>query len=300
MKKRNLFGLSGGKDSTALWAWAINESGYDPSTILGSFSDTENEYPEVHDQIGILNAYGLARGVPPIRVLRSMGFLNLAIWKGRFLAAKSRFCTEHLKIIPLRHLVEELQLEGYELLSHSGVRRDESIERSTMTEFSESGGLLGIPQRRPLLELKLADVWAYHKKYGLPINRLYSQGRRRVGCKLCIMSNKEDIRQTVLHHPEVIDEYRQWEKVVGEARSNRGMKCKISSFFRRNTVPLAQRSTTITAEDGRVLKVCTIDDVARWSQTVRGGVQGGFDFMFDEVKFDLDDAHAPCKSGYCE
>ena len=53
-------------------------------------------------------------------------------------------------------------------------------------------------------------------------------------------------------------------------------------------------------KDSTALWAWAIDDVARWSQTVRGGVQGGFDFMFDEVKFDLDDAHAPCKSGYCE
>ena len=42
----NCIGLSGGKDSTALWGWAFNESGYDTATIHGSFADTENEYQE--------------------------------------------------------------------------------------------------------------------------------------------------------------------------------------------------------------------------------------------------------------
>ena len=54
----NHFGLSGGKDSTALWGWAINESGYPKESIRGSFCDTENEYQAVYDQIAALDAYG--------------------------------------------------------------------------------------------------------------------------------------------------------------------------------------------------------------------------------------------------
>ena len=40
--------------------------------------------------------------------------------------------------------------------------------------------------------------------------------------------------------------------------------------------------------------------VARWSLTVRGGVQEGMNFLFEEEDFNQDDAHAPCQSGYCE
>jgi hypothetical protein len=48
------------------------------------------------------------------------------------------------------------------------------------------------------------------------------------------------------------------------------------------------------------MKVATIDDVARWSQTLRGGTQSGFDFMFKED--DDFDAGLTCKSimGHCE
>lgn len=49
--------LYGGKDSTVLWGWAINDSGYDPATIRGSCTDTENEYPEVMAQIKALPAW---------------------------------------------------------------------------------------------------------------------------------------------------------------------------------------------------------------------------------------------------
>lgn len=165
----NLIGLSGGKDSTALWAWALNESGYPVESIRGVACDTQNEYDEVYEQIAALDAYGQLRGVSPVVILHSEGFLNLAIRKGRFPSARARFCTEELKIKPT------------------------------------------------------------------------------------------------------------------------------------TTVPESQRSALYVRKDGKQFRVATIDDVARWSFTLRGGVQGGFDFMFDDSPiYEVDDAHHPCKSGYCE
>lgn len=296
-KQINLFGLSGGKDSTRLWAWAFNESGYPVETIIGTFSDTQNEYQEVYDQIAALDAYGQARGAKPIVILRSMGFLNLCIKKKRFPSAKSRFCTEKLKIEPLLAFVNELKAHGSDIISHSGVRRAESTERSMLTEWDD-GGLLQCKQRRPLLDMMIEEVWMGCQRYGLPINPLYFTGRKRVGCRLCCMSNKQDVRITAKTHPETIDEYRRWEALVGNKTEDgfgRG-------FFRATTVPLRQRSRTwFSKKQNKTFRVCTIDDVVRWSFTLRGGVQGGFEFMFDDSPiFEIDDAHAPCKSGYCE
>lgn len=263
----NHIGLSGGKDSTALWGWAINESGYPIESIRGSFADTQNEYKEVYDQIDILDAYGQKRGVAPIRRLSSVGFLQLAIKKGRFPSARARFCTQHLKMIPFVHYCEELQLDGHDIVGHSGVRKSESIERSMLEEWGESNG---IRVRRPLLEWSIADVWAAHRRFGLPINQLYLHGRKRVGCKLCVMSKKQDVRLTVKYHPEVIAEYKRWEELVGASRVTRGIKCDYSSFFHRATVPKHFRSRSVITKQGQ-MNVATIDDVARWSQTTRGG-----------------------------
>ncbi len=93
-------------------------------------------------------------------------------------------------------------------------------------------------------------------------------------------------------NPWVIDLYREWEKIVGANRPNGG----IASFFPATSLPNRQHSATYTRKkDEKVFSTCTIDDVVRWSKTLRGGVQGGFDFMFED-----DDAHAPCQMGYCE
>lgn len=296
-KRLNLFGLSGGKDSTRLWAWAFNESGYPVDSIIGTFCDTENEYQEVYDQIAALDAYGQLRGAKPVVMIGSMGFLNLCIKKKRFPSARGRFCTEELKIKPTMEFVKGLIGQGFEVISHSGVRKSESTERALLSEWDESGGLLGCKVRRPLLDMTISEVWAGCQRYGLPINPLYFTGRKRVGCRLCCMSNKQDVRITVKSKPEVIEEYRHWEKIISDANGKMP-----ATFFSRTQVPPSQRNGPMhKTKNGKTVRLATFDDVVRWSFTLRGGVQGGFDFMFDDSPiFEIDDAHAPCKSGYCE
>ena len=304
----NLFGLSGGKDSTILAAWAIHESGYPIESLVFCFCDTENEYDEVYKQIRDLDAYVQGHGCKPVVYLRASGdwvdkfwmfplFLALAIWKGRFPSAKARFCTQFLKIKPTEKFIKELLAQGHEIVSHSGVRAAESIERSTMTEYAKD--MFGCTTRRPLLALSIADVWERHHRYNLPINPLYLAGWKRVGCRLCIMSNKQDVRRTVRKRPWVIHIYRTWELIVGAYRKAKGSITDYSSWFHRKTVPASQRSRMVDTKQGPML-VATIDDVARWSTTERGGVQQPLDFMLEEEDFNQDDAHAPCQSGYCE
>lgn len=303
----NLFGLSGGKDSTLLAAWAIHESGYPVESLLFAFCDTENEYEEVYQQIRDLNAYVVRHGCKPIVWLRAAGdwvekfwmfplFLALCIWKGRFPSAKARFCTQFLKIKPTEALIKELVAKGHEVVSHSGVRASESIERAGMEEWATD--LFGCRTRRPLLKLSLGDVWRGHVKYGLPINALYRAGWKRVGCRLCIMSNKPDVRRTVRLRPYVITIYRTWELIVGAYLRARNSITDYSSWFHRKTVPLGQRSRKVNTKQGEMM-VATIDDVARWSLTDRKG-NALADFMFEEESFNIDDAHAPCQSGFCE
>lgn len=304
----NMIGLSGGKDSTRLVGWAIHESGYPRESLLFSFCDTENEYDEVYQQIDALDAYIQRHGCKPVLRLRADEewvakywmfplFLALAIWKGRFPSAKARFCTDQLKIRPTEQLIQKLKDEGHEVVTHSGVRAAESLERSLMQEWDN--GQFSCRVRRPLLKLTIEDVWEGHKRYGLPINPLYRLGWKRVGCRLCIMSNKKDVRRTVKQRRWVIDLYRSWELIVGAYSKARGSASDFSSWFRRTNVPAAQRTRLVNTKKGW-MTVCTIDDVARWSTTTHGGVHQEMEFMHEEESFNIDDTHAPCKSGYCE
>lgn len=298
----NHFGLSGGKDSTALLGWALHESGYDPASLRFSFCDTENEYQEVYDQIDRLDEIVQKHGCPPIARLRSMGFLDLCIKKQRFPGAKSRFCTDVLKITPSHNYVLAfVWLDGKSVLLHTGVRADESTERSLLDEYGVSDNN-ALPIRRPLLKWTISDVWEAHRKWKLPVNALYATGRKRVGCRLCCMSNKQDIRTTAKTRPWVIDLYRDWERIVGQTSKVKG-SLHIQSFFPADKAPEQYRSIkgqtrqrdSQKGKKGESYSVATIDDIVEWSKTLRGGKEVGFDFMYEE-----DDAHAPCKMGYCE
>lgn len=306
--KLNLIGLSSGKDSTALMGWAINESHYPQESVVFVFTDTENEYPEVYKQIKDLNDYAVDRGYAPVVYLRATGdwvekfkghalFLALAIWKGRFPSAKSRFCTEFLKIKPLEKYIAELRAKGHEIVSHSGVRASESFERSMMPEYGND--IFGCTVRRPLLKWTIQDVWEAHRKWALPINPLYRMGWKRVGCRLCIMSNKADVRRALRKRPEIIGIYREWELIVGAFRKARGSITDYSSWFHRKTVPSRFRSREVNTKQG-LMNVATIDDVAKWSMTQRGAKLQITKEMLEEEDFNKDDAHAPCQSGLCE
>lgn len=308
----NHLGLSSGKDSTALLGWAIHESGYPRESIRTTFCDTENEYPEVYRQIENLSEYCVQHGVEPVRTLRNTDswtwelsqhslFLRLAILKKAFPAARKRFCTEYLKIIPSIYWLQEQQLQGYEVIMHSGVRGSESQERALMEEWSWRDGH---QVRRPMLKWTISDVWESHRKWGLPVNPLYLTGRRRVGCRLCCMSGKQDIRITAKTKPETIDIYREWERIAGSFADG-----GVSTFMSADKIPkrrhsirgLTRSKDSRHAKKGETYSTGTIDDVVRWSMTLRGGREEGFAFMYeDDPIFNLDDAHEPCKSGVCE
>jgi 3'-phosphoadenosine 5'-phosphosulfate sulfotransferase (PAPS reductase)/FAD synthetase len=212
-------------------------------------------------------------------------FLALCIWKGRFPSAKARFCTDFLKIKPTETFIKKLLAQGYEIVSHSGVRASESLERSLLEEWGTD--MFGCRTRRPLLKLTIAEVWDGHRKFNLPINPLYRAGWQRVGCRLCCMSNKLDVRRTVRKRPWVIHVYHVWELVVGAYRKAKGSITDYSSWFHAKTVPKRFRTREVDTKKKGRMKVCTIHDVAAWSMTERGGKQFINDLMLEEEKFEI-------------
>ena len=136
---------------------------------------------------------------------------------------------------------------------HSGVRAAESEERRKLVRREEVDATT--TEFRPLL--RWADVWAIHKRHGIPPNPLYAMGAKRVGCLPCVMSRKAEIANIATRWPERIGQLRSAE--------NHPAFSGFSSFFPRRTVPISYRSKKITTADGRQMVVCTIDDVVEWA-----------------------------------
>jgi len=78
----------------------------------------------------------------------------------------------------------------------TGMRREQSVTRSDLTAIELdrlNGDILKI---NPLLEWTEQQLNEYTKENGLPVNRLYSQGYRSIGCAPCTRAVQpdEDVR----------------------------------------------------------------------------------------------------------
>ena len=226
--------MSGGKDSTAVALFA-KEQGVD---AIYAFADTGHEHPLTYEHIDYLESeLGIKiqrckadftkdierkrsvvetkwrkDGVSEEKIERALAvlqptgnpFLDLCLWKGRFPSTKARFCTEHLKIIPVHQQILFPTLKKYGAVeTWVGVRADESQARAKLPdrEMDDTGTEIF----RPILKWTVDDVFAMHRRYGVTPNPLYTQGMSRVGCMPCISCNKEELRQIAMRFPAEIE-----------------------------------------------------------------------------------------------
>lgn len=279
---KRIVGFSGGADSQATLRWVRNmygdgdtialntNAGGNEDCITEEFIDdySRDVFPIVRVKALILDLGTCGTKPGRARDRRQefkdtdeLTFDRLAWIKGRFPSRKAQFCTEHLKLAPQRRWCEEnLRANGIEFCRYVGVRRDESWARRCVKAY-EWDGYFECGLHRPIAEWSKAQVFAFLAEHGERTNPLYEMGFGRVGCAPCINSTKDDIRLWVARRPENIDKVREWEKRNGR------------TFF-GPCVP------------GK--EINWVDEVVRWAQTERGGVQ-----------FSLPILEAVAESGVC-
>ncbi len=285
--------VSGGKDSAATAVLAIEQHGRDACRFV--FADTGNEHESTIEHIAYMGRHlGVEivtlradlsgevirfreyvrnewprKGVPAEDCERAIAalvpsgnpYLDLCLWKGRFPARRSQFCTQHLKTLPLVEyqlgLIERGECEA--VWSWQGVRLDESDARKSRLQgsgacvkaFEVVGG--GLFNYRPILRWSAADVFEAAALYGLKPNPLYVQGMTRVGCMPCINANKDEILEISKRFPHHIERIAMWEQRVSMAS-----KRQEASFF-----PDPHRDAHLNKRG--------IRNVVEWSKTQRGG-----------------------------
>lgn len=224
-----------------------------------------------------------------------VAFLDMAMIHGRFPGAKSRFCTDELKLAPMRIIKDQTWAAGINTVEHIGERAQESAARAKkpVLQSSKQGG----PDRwarawlyRPILHLLHGDVFSISRRHGLKDNPLYRQGMGRVGCMPCIMVKKAEIRKIAQRFPQHIDRLEQWEAIVGAVSRRTVIGGASASFMPADKVPgdLADHSRG------------TIRKVVEWSQTTRGGEH--YDMMLAIEQAEADQFGLMCDSEYglCE
>jgi phosphoadenosine phosphosulfate reductase len=98
-------------------------------------------------------------------------------------------CCDLLKVEPTRWAVEDMKVKCWV----TGLRCTEGRTRTDYKEVEERD--IGLIKLNPILIWKEREVWQYLALYGVPVNPLYRQGFRSLGCEPCThISNADDER----------------------------------------------------------------------------------------------------------
>lgn len=101
---------------------------------------------------------------------------------------------------------------------------------------------VGAPNKialKPIVDWNDNDVWSYIRKYELPINLLYNEGFKRVGCMICPKASFERNYEMLMRYPKLVD-------------------CTINARIRggRNDVDWIIKTDDIDYSDDKVYYVC--------------------------------------------
>jgi len=264
--------VSGGKDSTAMALWLKYEAEIEKTNqVHWIFADTGWEHPELYTYLDEVIAPLLGENFVRVRSKKyPSGMPELVERRGMFPSRKIRFCTQELKIFPIRDFIKDLdEWTSKPPVNAVGIRAAESKRRSQMEEW-EGGGPLDVDTWRPLINWLVEDVVAIHTKYQIRPCPLYLRDElpaSRVGCWPCIMSRKAEIRSVVETDPDRIVQIRSLEKKVADRARERYAK-KGETFESLGYTP----PTFFQSREGDG-SMWPIDEVTTWSKTSWGGKQ---------------------------
>jgi len=261
--RRIVASVSGGKDSAAMSLY-LTELGIEHDRV---FMDTGWEHAATYEYL----RGPLTEKLGPIKEVRSAkypgGMVDLVVKKGMFASRMQRFCTQELKVFPMRNYIREMQDAGEEVLNTVGIRRAESEARSKMPEW-EWNSTMDCEVWRPLIYWSEQDVIDIHKRHGLAPNPLYLKGAERVGCWPCVFARKSEIRFLADNEPQRIDFIRDLEAKVAERASQRYAE-KGETFESLGYV----RPAFFQQKTGRGGAPWPIDEAVKWARTSHGGRQ---------------------------
>lgn len=248
MGPRNIVSVSGGKDSVALWLWAIR-TGLGPVAV---YIDTGWEWDGHRAHLDMLEQrIGRLHRIPPGET-----FEQATLRKGTFPSRVRKWCTEELKIEPFRRWLDRYRDEhGVDVQVLLGIRREESKARETARE-REWAEHYDCDVWRPILDWTVEDVIAEHRRAGIPMHPLYHHGTERVGCWPCVNASKAELAVIGRIDPDRVAKVREMEAAIGQ------------TMFTRD-----RRSEKENDDDGPSVVPIGIDEVMEWARTARGGRQ---------------------------
>ena len=84
-------------------------------------------------------------------------------------------------------------------------KRNKAIIDEYFEDKCQSEGVSSNITLKPIVDWNDNDVWQYIRKYDLPINPLYSEGFKRVGCMICPKASFERNYEMLMRYPKLVD-----------------------------------------------------------------------------------------------
>lgn len=118
-------------------------------------------------------------------------FLDMMVWKNAVPTGKLQFCTEHLKLWPIKFYLQKHHSDK-KWVMFRGLRGAESKERAAKQPFGFHS-FYDCEDVLPLLYETSETMFEFLKSRNVPPNPLYELGNDRVGCFPCIHANKDQL-----------------------------------------------------------------------------------------------------------
>jgi len=155
-------------------------------------------------------------------------FFELCKKYERLPSGQARFCTSELKTAPATQFVREYcAAHGLtNVVVALGLRAEESPLRAKKKEFevrkifkdteNRAAGKITLTTWLPILNYKLADVWAEIKDAGQVPHKVYSLGFTRLSCVFCPFGRINEHKKAAKLKPELYQEMVKLEKDLGK------------------------------------------------------------------------------------
>jgi phosphoadenosine phosphosulfate reductase len=161
-----------GKDSVAVWDLAKKVN----PKIRGFIVTTRFKPPET---VAFMNRE--VKRYPELKVYQNDAVIEPELYK-----TQPDLCCDILKVEPVKRAIEEMQVKCWV----TGLRCTEGRTRTDFKEVEERDE--GLVKLNPILIWKEREVWQYLAIYSVPVNQLYAQGYRSLGCSPCTKITSDD------------------------------------------------------------------------------------------------------------
>lgn len=229
-----IISISGGKDSkvTLIVSLPLLLQYVKPNQIKVVFCDTDWEKDETYQELKSIENKLKDFDIEFLTLKNEKypnGMLDLIKYKKIFPFRDTKFCTEQLKMIPALDYYKNLSLNGFDVITLVGKRRDESKERkdtpdSKLYEYKDYSFLTF----HPIADWTETDVYSLlDETWGIPLT--YLNGNSRCGCDECFQANLKSIS---LMSENRINQMEQLENEIFQFHKDKPYTPTF--FFRRN------------------------------------------------------------------